>query len=257
LELKTSDGQPPRAIDLSTRPLFVILAVLLTVAGCDSDDSNNGASGDVGTDIRQRDVGERDVADDSGAEDAEDGGADDVSDTTQDTREDAQDTVDAQPDASDAVDDSDARDVSGDAVADGDAGEAAPGDTCDVAVDVTAGGVFESQTTTGFNDDYSSDPTADNCPSGTASGPDVVYSVSPSSQTTYRFTVEPGGSTFDPFIYLRADCAQQACLAGTVLNGPGASESVEYTARAGETVFVIVDGELFSDGDFKLTVDVR
>ena len=123
-----------------------------------------------------------------------------------------------------------------------------------MAVDVTTGGSFPGQSTVGQTDDYSSDPTAENCPSGLASGPDVVYVVSPASETTYEFSVTPADSAFDPFIYLRSDCSQDACLDGTVLNGAGEQESLTYTVGAGETVFVIVDGELASSGDFDFEV---
>jgi hypothetical protein len=137
-----------------------------------------------------------------------------------------------------------------------DAGSGIEGDTCETATDVTAGGVWEDQTTTGFTDDYSAAPGDANCPNNRLSGADRAYFVAPLETTEYRVVVTPRGQSFDPAIYVRANCAEAACVTGTVLNGAGAQESVRFTANAGQTLFIIVDGEMFSSGDYTLTVEI-
>lgn len=250
---------------------FVILISLLVVVftGCsDSEpEPNNGGLADVSSDTETSDVdADSDVPEDSGADDTvtEDTSSSDSGPVDSGMSDDAGDWGDGDTESSDTAGMEDATNDtdSGDAVSDtevdtGDTRNEAPGETCDVAIDVTAGGTFDGQTTVGLEDDYDASATADNCPAGSASGADIVYVVTPNSETTYTFTVEPQDASFDPFIYLRDDCAIATCLDGTVLNGPGTRESLEYTVSAGQTVYVIVDGELVTEGPFSLEVDVQ
>jgi hypothetical protein len=137
----------------------------------------------------------------------------------------------------------------------GDAGVALNGgDQCANAPDVTTGGVFVG-TTTGQTDDYG--PSAGNgCASGgLASGRDVAYLLNPAAETAYTVTVRPLNTTFDPMLYVQAACGANQCVTGTVLNGPGQQESVTFTVPAGQSVYVIVDGENVSNGPFELTVE--
>jgi len=128
--------------------------------------------------------------------------------------------------------------------------------TCLNAMDVTAGGVFENQTTVGAGENYDALPNGMNCPNGRFSGPDRVYVVEPAVQTNYTVRVVPVGN-FDPFIYVRTDCSATACVAGTVLNGAGEPESLTFNAVGGVKSFVIVDGELGSEGAYQLTVTIN
>lgn len=128
------------------------------------------------------------------------------------------------------------------------------GDTCESAIDVTPGGTWADQDTSVWTDDYNSPIGATNCPSGRVTGKDLVYSVNPTVETSYTVTVTPTSRSFDPMIYVRADCAQDACVTGTVLNGPGTPESVTFTVGAGATNFIIVDGEVVSSGSYTLEV---
>jgi hypothetical protein len=225
----------------------LILCSLVALGGCKDEDSGNNGGEDAASDVV-----EADAAEDAAEDTAEDSAQDASDDTTDDVAEDtAEDTVQDTEDGGDTADTADSQDTSEDTT---DTSSANDGDTCEVAIDVTAGGTFADQTTVGFSNDYDASATADNCPAGSASGADIVYVVSPSAETTYTFTVEPQGSTYDPFIYLKSDCSADACLDGTVLNGPGVQESLEYTVAGGETVYVIVDGELVTEGAFDLTV---
>ncbi len=160
-----------------------------------------------------------------------------------------------QTDAS-AVDMPDSVDMAGADVADaGSLTEDMPatsGETCDAAVDATSGGTFAGDTTD-VDDDYSTSASDDGCPSGQASGGDLVYSLAPAVETTYSIRVEPDGN-FDPFLYVKADCAAAECVDGTVLNGPGTMESLTVTVPEGATYYVVVDGELLSEGAYTLTV---
>lgn len=120
---------------------------------------------------------------------------------------------------------------------------------------MSAGGTWADQSTVGANDDYDSGLGEPGCPSGSASGNDRVYVATPATTTEYKVTVEPDAS-FDPFIYVRASCSDQACMAGTVFNGPGQPETVTFELQANETGHIIVDGELGDSGDYTLTVEI-
>lgn len=128
------------------------------------------------------------------------------------------------------------------------------------APDVTEGGRFAGSTFTA-TDDYS--VSGAGCPSGgVASGRDVAYRLAPAMSRTYRVRVTPidrvladgGVVRFDPMLYVQAACGAGACLAGTVLNGPGDAEEVSFTLAGGQSAFIVVDGELASRGDFELEV---
>ena len=128
------------------------------------------------------------------------------------------------------------------------------------APDVTAGGSFLGSTFMA-TDDYS--VAGSGCPSGgTASGRDVAYLVAPAVTRTYRVVVTPldrvlpdgGVVRFDPMLYVQVACGAGACLAGTILNGVGQPEDVTFTVMAGQTAYIVVDGELASRGDFQLDV---
>lgn len=134
-------------------------------------------------------------------------------------------------------------------------------DTCSSsAPDVTAGGTFLGSTFLA-TDDYS--VSGMGCPSGgAASGRDVAYLLAPSVTRTYRVRVTPlerplgdgGVIRFDPMLYVQPVCGVGQCVAGTILNGVGEPEEVTFTVNAGQTVYVVVDGELASRGDFELAV---
>ena len=128
------------------------------------------------------------------------------------------------------------------------------GDTCAMAPDVTAGGVFTGTTdTTGVVDDYG--PAAGTCPAGgSASGRDVAYALSPAITTSYTVTVTPLTSTFDPLLYAQLACGTNTCLAGTTLNGAGQPESITFSVTGGQTAYVIVDGELVTRGPFEISI---
>ena len=72
--------------------------------------------------------------------------------------------------------------------------------------------------------------------------------------TSYTVTVTPLNGTFDPLLYAQLACGTNTCLAGTTLNGPGEAESITVSAPGGQTVYVIVDGELASRGPFEILI---
>ncbi|MDX2015698.1 MAG: hypothetical protein SFW67_36225 [Myxococcaceae bacterium] len=148
----------------------------------------------------------------------------------------------------------------GDPSTDGGVIALAGGDTCGLAPDVTAGGRF-SGTTNGFVDDYSI--TGTGCPAGgLASGRDVAYRITSPAARTYTVRVTPvpatlsdgGTNRFDPMLIVQRTCGPGACVAGTVLNGPGDPESLTFSIAANETMYVIVDGENVTRGEFELEV---
>jgi|GEM_PF-3702574 hypothetical protein len=136
-----------------------------------------------------------------------------------------------------------------------DAGPLNGANTCATAPDITAGGTFTGTTDdASITDDYG--PSAGNgCSSGgLASGRDVAYALSPATTTTYTATVTPLNTTYDPMLYAQLTCGANACLTGTILNGPGQPESITFTVQAGTTAYLIIDGENVTKGPFTLTV---
>ncbi|MDP3151350.1 MAG: hypothetical protein Q8N23_01685 [Archangium sp.] len=144
----------------------------------------------------------------------------------------------------------------GGTASDGGAVELNGGNTCATAPDVTAGGVFTGTTDAadaGITDDYG--PSVGSCPSGgAASGRDVAYAITAAVTTSYTVTVTPLTGSFDPLLYAQLSCGTNACIAGTTLNGPGQAETITFSAPAGQTVYVIVDGELASKGPFEISI---
>lgn len=212
-----------------------LIAAALLLAGCSADDTSprgDDAGGDAG----------------SGAIDA--AGAGDANDAVGDAASMPPDAASTQPDAApDAAVGADAADAGPDADA---ASMGLQGDVCAEAIDVTAGGAFFGNTNDA-TDDYDAELGGENCPSGAASGPDMVYALSPTEDREFHIEVAPAGQ-FDPFLYVKADCAADACIAGTVLNGPGEDENLDVLVPGGSTYYIIVDGELGDAGGFTLAV---
>ncbi len=127
------------------------------------------------------------------------------------------------------------------------------GESCADAIDVSAGGLFEDQSNAGAQNDYNA--TGDNCPYDSSEG-DRVYLLHAATETDYQVTVTPVGSSFDPMIYVMTDCSSQDCLAGTVFNGPGEAETIDFTVAAGQSVYLVVDGETWTEGNFSLLVEI-
>ncbi len=245
----------------SPRSLIALLiGATLMLSGCATDDPVEEPTRDSGG--ADADTTTTDATDTSPTDVTQDTALSDAADTDQDTADAADDASrdsagDVGPDVAEDVGEDATDDAATDAESDNDAdgSQEVPGDTCATAIDVTSGGSFDTETTTDANDNYSASATDENCPSGRFSGKDKVYVLSPATTTTYEVTVTPVDD-FDPFIYTRDDCSQPACIDGTVLNGPGDPESLTFDVQGGETVFVIVDGELGSEGDYSLSVQL-
>lgn len=238
---------------MTTRPLILACAscaLFLWSAACSDNPVANNAqpSADASTDAPSTD----------GSPDQRVDGA---ADLTVDTPQDIPQTPDASGDQGEDVA-PDLTDASTDALLDEEADQppepqAQGGDTCDQALDVSAGGVWGAQSTLRAQDDYDSLPFDDGCPAGRGTGRDLTYVLrAPISTASYNITVEPVEPNFDPMIYLRTDCDQSVCLDGTVLNGPGQPERITgLRLERSDVVFVIVDGEALSNGSFTLTVE--
>ncbi|MCU0700450.1 MAG: hypothetical protein MUC96_28405 [Myxococcaceae bacterium] len=89
-------------------------------------------------------------------------------------------------------------------------------------------------------------------------GRDVVYAFTAPAAGAFTATVTPTG-TFDPsLLQLNGGCTAAQCVRGADLGGPGASESITFTAAAGQTVFFVVDsasgGAPFGAGAFSFRV---
>jgi len=116
-----------------------------------------------------------------------------------------------------------------------------PGETCADAPDLTLGGTVMGDTT-GAVDDF--DPGGGStCPAGIISGKDHVFRFSPAAPQSYHVVITPD-SNFDPSLYVRAACTDSSCIAGTVFNGKGEIETLDFTVGGGDTAYLIVDGEI-------------
>lgn len=127
-------------------------------------------------------------------------------------------------------------------------------DTCPMAADVTQGITLAGLTTVGAADDYNAQGTG--CPSGRVTGGDVVFYVAPVVATRYQITVTPTNARYNPMIYVKSDCMANACLDGTVLNGPGVVERLTLEVPAGQRSYIIIDGDLRS-GDAQGSFDLE
>ncbi len=244
--------------------LMLLIASFCVLSACSDDNqpaNHNGAdtgadatadaAADVATDTAVRDVA-------TGMDAATDAAVDVAVDTAPDTQPvDAASDVPADAGADIGVDvgpDTGTDAGTPDATSADAATSASAGDTCAEALDATAGGTWDNQSTTDATDDYSASLSADNCPNGSISGKDEVWAVSPTTTTTYQVRVTPADATFDPFIYVRSDCSASACIDGTVLNGPGQAEQLTFDAPGGQTSYIIVDGELGTEGDYSISI---
>ncbi len=123
--------------------------------------------------------------------------------------------------------------------------------SCPGAIAIAPGDTLDG-TTVGAGDDL--EPGGSHCPSASADGNDVLYRFHAPAAGTFRFVVTPTGMAFDPMLYRVSDCAAAACVDGTVLNGAGEMETFDVTVAAGEDVLLVVDGELFSEGAYRLAL---
>lgn len=234
------------AMQIRGRRALWLTIVAITIVGCGDDAASDGDAGVI-ADAATIDA----TSPDAGRDDA----------TTPDAA--AADDADVALDAASedaAVDAGIAPDAGSPDAGSPDAGSLENGgDTCELARDVTAGGTFLGQSTRApATDTYG--PMGAGCPSGgAASGRDVAYLVRPTLATSYRVRVVPSAATptYDPMLYAVRTCGGAGCVAGTVLNGPGAAEEITFAVVADETVYIVVDGELASSGDFDLTVTLE
>lgn len=115
----------------------------------------------------------------------------------------------------------------------------ASNDTCDTALPLVEGTV--EGTWIGATHHYSPGAAGASCTGYPAMGIDVAYAVSLTAGQT--ITVEIGPTPADASIYLVTDCAAAAdtCVAGADATVVNAAETLEYTAAADGSFFLIVD----------------
>jgi gliding motility-associated-like protein len=116
-----------------------------------------------------------------------------------------------------------------------------PGETCENPIVVSNPLPYSTDdNTNNYGDDYSGGPGA-NCgsTSGYLGGDDVVYSYTPTSDTTITITLTPGGTWSGLFVY--DECADIGvnCLAG-VANSSSNVREIELAVTAGNTYYIVV-----------------
>lgn len=85
---------------------------------------------------------------------------------------------------------------------------------------------------------------------------DLVYTFTPTKETTYYFTVSPL-EAWDVSMYLVTDCNDIGLTLIDLINeaGIGQSEEIKIVAEGGKTYFLIIDGNLKTDyGSYSLVV---
>ncbi len=118
---------------------------------------------------------------------------------------------------------------------------AGPGETCSNPIVVTNPLPYSTDdNTNNYGDDYSGGP-GTNCGSTSVylGGDDVVYSYTPTSDTTITITLTPGGTWSGLFVY--DECADIGvnCLAG-VANSTSNVREIELAVTAGNTYYIVV-----------------
>ncbi|HYD48182.1 MAG TPA: hypothetical protein VEB21_07540 [Terriglobales bacterium] len=125
----------------------------------------------------------------------------------------------------------------------------------------------DSDTTTG-RFDHTIPQTVKTCgagspQAGSGHGEDLMYLFNTAEIAAVSVTLTPTDSESPDNLSLyvvRASCptgfVSNDCIIGSDAGGAGASESVTFTAAAGEDYFLVVDGTSGDDGPFDLAVDV-
>jgi hypothetical protein len=135
----------------------------------------------------------------------------------------------------------------------------AENDTCDEATAINPATLpIEIEGTTNEAADNYSAPEAA-CPGQTYAygdgGSDVVYSITPTENAKYIFSIPLAGADFDASLYIVNDCSDiaDACVGGSEVIGLG-GESVTAALEQGTTYYLIVDGYKANQGNFTLKV---
>lgn|SRR5690554_6251012 len=177
----------------------------------------------------------------------------DISDTEDAISADTNPSDTAPPDADEV--DADEVDASPDSTDEDTSPGIADGKTCDTAIDITAGGLWDNQTTVGANNDYNAPYGAVGCPGAPYTGDDQVFVLAPQTTTTYNLTITSQDAAFRPVVYIRADCTQTECIAGSMLD-PTVIYLNGIEVPGGERYYVIVDTHTTSrEGAFSLSVE--
>jgi hypothetical protein len=132
-----------------------------------------------------------------------------------------------------------------------------PNDTCDGAIDVGMGGLFNDDTSEAIDDYNPRDTlTFESCTGYGAAGPDVVYKVVLAAGQKVVVTMTTSG--WDDSVYLITDCDDPAgsCVAGSDLYPTGSNFS--YCSIDGGTYYIICDGySAGAYGTFTLDVSIE
>jgi Cys-rich repeat protein len=128
-----------------------------------------------------------------------------------------------------------------------------PGEDCTDPLTISGSGIYGGDTT-GMANDYA--PILSTCTGGlAAAGADEVWEVTLAEGQI--LTVSMDAPLFDAVLYLVTDCSDidGSCVAGSDTGNP---ETINYTATADGTYYLIADGYLStSEGPYTLDVDIE
>lgn len=199
-------------------------------------------------------------ADDASAPGEDTAQTEDTADTPRDTSDisDPDDATNADTNAPDATpSDTAADDAQSDSTDEDTQSGVADGKTCETAIDITDGGLWDSQTTVGANNNYNAPFNAQGCPGAPVTGADQVFVLAPDTTTTYDLTITSQDEAFRPVAYIRTDCTQIDCVAGSMLDA-----TVLYLhdieVPGGERYYLIVDTHASArEGAYSLNVETH
>ncbi len=131
-------------------------------------------------------------------------------------------------------------------------------DQCTSPIALTEGTPVQGDTTSATND-YSPTQGDATCTQYDETGPDLVYTFTPSATGTYSFTLSQLSTGLDGAIYLLGACPTSStvssCLGGADRNGPGVNETFLANLTSGTTYVLVVDGYNQTKGRFTIEVD--
>ncbi|MFT7623185.1 MAG: hypothetical protein ACI9WU_002363, partial [Myxococcota bacterium] len=133
--------------------------------------------------------------------------------------------------------------------------EAAPGDICSGAIFLDAANLPISET--GATDGLTN---STSCPAafsgGGDSGSEIIYEFIPAVDGVYTVSADTGGAEFDSFLYIQTTCGEGASCTDyddeTFGGGVMTLEGLNWVA--GNSYFIVIDGEEGATGSYTLTI---
>ncbi|MDX9720543.1 MAG: DUF4215 domain-containing protein [Myxococcota bacterium] len=126
------------------------------------------------------------------------------------------------------------------------------GDTCAFPLSISGPGSYPGSYN-GFYNDYQLASTG--CTSRSSAGADIAYEVSLLAGEILDVSIQ---GTVDTAAYVLTDCSDLlSCVAGRDVSGTSSADSFSYSSPVDQTVYLIVDANSATTGDYTLSIDIR